>query len=470
MAKNQASPSQVYKQSLNAFWQGRGEAALEKVVEHLCATPKSNETMQLYRLWMEQLASRDDDSGLQKLSSHLLKRSQFEKRNYREYFALRGLIALTRGNVNAAKLFASALKRPRKNELYVAEFMQRVEVITEEKPNYFLLDQVGKIKDYFQWEYILQICSENNDNENYKVLSEMLVDNYPNSPKIFLDHYHYGVSNESNTDSLEASANLVDMYPANEDFHVFLAAALIKDKDYVSAIRILQTAEKVANNEDLDIIQLQALAYGHYCLEKNSPKLRKQSIELTERAIHAVQQAGFSAKTHKKLLVDLKKQESEEKKETTELPANYWYVNLKKEDYNRMKSRSLDEIQELRFQLSFEVLTGDIVVFGRAENIHGNEMLKILALYKASSDNYYHPIDGIRSDISLLSRPEQTTVLPGIFEADSPEGNNQAIFRLGEEAISEIMAQMERSHRDPDFEVPAHLQESSEEEEQEDVG
>jgi hypothetical protein len=471
MARKSASPSQVYQQSLDAFWQGRGEAALEKVVEHLSSDPKSKENMQFYRLWMEQLVAKKDDDGLSKLSNHLLKRSKLEKNNYREYFALRGLIALNRNNINAAKLFASALKGPRKSEPYVAELIQRIEIITKDKPKYFLLDQVTKIKDYFQWEYLLQVCSENQDNESYQMLSTMLLDRYPNSPKMFLDQYHLGYACDSFADSIEAGNELTEMFPANEEFHILLAAAFIQDKDFVSAIKVLQVAEQIGSSEDLDIIQLQALAYGEYCLKQNSPKLRKQSIELLERAIQAVQAEGFSAQAHRKTLRKLEKIEQQSKEEGPATPINYWYVNLRKEDYSRFKARSLDDIQELRFKLSFQVLSGDILVFGRSELHQGEDMLKVVALYKASSDNYYHPIDGIRSDISLLSRPEQTTMIPGVFETGAPlQDNQQSIFRLGEEAVSEIMAQMERSHRDPDFEVPEDLRETENEEQSEDVG
>jgi tetratricopeptide (TPR) repeat protein len=377
---------------------------------------------------------------------------------------------LTRSNLNTAKLFASALKKPRSNEPYVAEFLQRVEVITKEKPSYFLLEQVSKIKDYFQWEYILQICSENNDNDSYNILSGMLVDRYPNSPKIFLDHYHLGVANGSTEDSVEAGKELIEQFPANEEFHIMLAAALIKDKDYVSAIRILQVAEQISNNEDLDILQLQALAYGNYCLEKDSPKLRKQSIDLLQRAVQAVQQAGFSAKAHRETLKKLEQQEEQSNGKENTIPVCYWYVNLRQEEYNRLKSRPLEDIQDLRFELSFEVLRGDILVFGRAGKEKGEDMLKVVALYKAASDNYYHPIDGIRNDIALLSRPEQTTLVPGVFETGSPNNDRQAVFRLGEEAVSEIMSQMERSHRDPDFEVPEHLEETAQEESEENAG
>jgi len=426
--------------------------------------------MQLYRLWMEQLIAKNDDEGLQRLNKHLLKRSKFEKRNYRTYFALRGLIALSKDNLNTAKLFASALKRPRKNEPYVAEFIQRVEVLTKEEPKYFLLDQVEKIKDYFQWEYILQICGENNDNESYAFLSEMLISQYPDSPKVFLDHYHLGISNDSTSDSVDAGKELASLYPSNEEFHILLAAALIQDKDYVSAIRVLQTAEQISNSDDLDIIQLQALAYGCYCLENNAPKVTKQAIQLLERAIQSVEQAGFSAENHKSTLLKLKRQEEQTEKDHKPTPVRYWYVNLEKDTYNKLKSRTLADIQKLRFQLSFEVLSGDILVFGRADKKHGDDFLKVVALYQAASDSYYHPIDGIRSDITLLSRPEQTTMIPGVFETGSPKTGRQAIFRLGEEAVSEIMAQMERSHRDPSFEVPGHLQEPKQEEENEDVG
>ena len=428
--------SKAYRDSIKTYWDGRPNTALEHLSRAIAENPTAKGVCPLYRLWIDILAKKKDDTSLQALNEHLVFRARNDDEREFIYYALAGLALFEGEQIEAASLLYRTISQY--DHFYVAELQQKIESRTLFHLTSIPLFQYrGRIGDHVTLTTLAQGLLAV---KNYAELRSLLVENrkiFKEDPLPDLFELHLNYEENRIPDALRHAEKLSQRFPANIDFLMTLGCLLIKSHRFTEAMDILQRTLSMSPNETLDIELLLAEASFGEAMGNKS----KKSFENASRANQiALKACGTLGLPQSHLLYQKSKIDVALGIDNDELKPSPWLIHCSESSAADLMLMPTDENSTIEISLGKNVKKGDMCFF--VKDSYGAEKdsyFRLFAIYRVDLDPQFHPLFSWRNVLEPVIKLNQSVPIEVYQQkSNSDRLGDFKVFSMAENALSSI--------------------------------
>ncbi len=445
-----------YDRALHAYWGKDYEKSLDIITNLLAEEPDGEHLFAAYRLWIELLASTSDRPSMSSLVEHLFIRGQAEPEHHEFFSALRGITHFELDEYGAAKLIASSMEK-RIHNPYGMELVQlvtdRVSSNHTEVPALLLTNT--RIDDYISLQSLARSLIVRKDRSVIQELSSWLHDTFRSSPLPAEIEFHSCMESQAYAAGSIVAQRLVELHPANPDYHYYLAFSLFEDGNYVAAKNVLEKFRGNVKDDDAEFFGL--LGHCHAKIGEAKP-----AADNLQRAISVLKADGLPT-SHitlelNEVLEELRGHEDDPILQMPREPRN-WLINLSTRRYFELATSSENTIERLLRPMGEEPRQGDICFFAATTpaDKKGMSTWKIVALYAVDSDPIWHPVHHYHNSLKLIKRlpegiPVDVVIDDGLTGGGQTKFSKQdpmywGVYQLDGGALT-IIEEAARMHKD----------------------
>lgn len=435
--------SSAYGEALERYWRGEFVAAERFIADCLSTNPDHPQRFPMYRMWIEILADRMDNTGLRELTQHFGSRTQGGDSDI--YTALRGIAHYELDEQNAAQFFfrilpknnfqdensRSSLKSQAVNP-YAIELQQKLE-IRHGEPKFPTLSKISSsINDYVQFQSLVAGWVQLENFAEAITCSHVSAKRFPNSPlsnQVAL-HLNWEVGNYGN--AAKFAEKLTSDRPQNSQFQFEKGMIQYHLENFWQAAQALNECSTLNPGQEPE-----AETLLKSCLENLSTK---NEVNMSRsRASHGL--AEHSIETQQSMAVQNFTNDME-----TEATKKGWIRILTPgQQYIHGTSRRAD-IASLDMPMGNRAMPGDwcFLVGRTSENESVKEEWKILAIYEVQSRPLWHPFDKNTSRLKLILKPTYPISVAVRLEDSKSDTDSNGILELTNQAFEVLLAEAMR--------------------------
>jgi len=404
-----------YVASLHLYWNGQFEKSIAKVSEILAAEPDHEQTLPLYRLWIENLTRLNRHSDLQMLQDHFFERGMETPELKQSYMALRGLTHLSMEQDDAVNLLAMALTNSTENS-YALEFQQAAGGFKEEI--LFAYTQCETpFFDYFHFASMARAAESYGPREFLEATLDLSQKVFPGNP--LKDEYsmHHCFESKYYPGALQASQNLYQNFSANLDYKFFAAFSMLQCRDFQGVIQFIENGQTYQGG-DPDFLNVLGRAYAELGRANDSDELVRKAEKYLEKASVLARPFMLSAFPTDRILNEIRSQFLTVEESAEEMIASggmrHWLVKLDPSLYHEIATKSVTDIEQLSRPMGASPRPGDLCFmvadagyqpkYQAMDDDERSGRWVVAALYEVKSNPSYDPIYGNVTGLELIER------------------------------------------------------------------
>lgn len=405
----------AYQQALRLYWQGETESAISSIVDQI-SEGQSEAPETLYRLWIEILAHKSDEGGLEALLNHLQNAPVVNGINLSTAHALMALVHYELGQREAALLFWSPLRKLG-NLSYQRELGLLLEE-DEEIRNQAAQTLVRISGDFFHLRRASLYFHERNESKAFQKCIEAVDELFENNPLRAEIGFHQAFGSKDYDRALGWAKELRNSYPVNTEyqFHFAYCSYLMQKND--QALKEFLSLNRRFEGRDPDVLTLigATLLKDKKTSERQVELGRNYLIRARDR-LHAL---GLPTRYTEDLLMRL---------DPDSIPASgrFWIVKLTARQAWELNQRGDDGARRLHKAMGEYVGKGDLCFFITESRVADNKrpgLWRLHALYQAASEPEWHPVHRWQTSLDLVTRLE--VAVPIEIEGNQNESNHPA--------------------------------------------
>lgn len=408
---------QGYLSALHQYWNGNAQSTIEEVSNLLMQEPEVEDSILLYRLWVEALAHLGDDAGLRLLKDHLSHLSSEADPFVPSLYALVGMIHFELDEIEAANLIYNTVRQIQ--DPYVLELRQYLtnRISLQPKSHKQLLSHREALVDYMHFQSLARILCLDGDLQNLNWVFKAVDQFYPGSPLPESFVMQMQIEEQDFTSAVDIANNLKTRFPVNYDFAFYAGYTALKAKKYDEAIAHLSQLNAIKSEKDPDVLCLLGVAHGQLALKNNEAESHNLANQFFNQAMRMFKENG--------LPITYAKQQKDRLNEnftgTVAVPSGkhkprYWFVKVSSRIFNELRTSPETDISRITRAMGNQPAPGDVCfVFGDSFSSEkysdDHSTWRLGAVYTVASEPIWHPYQNFQSDLILENRPKVSVPL-----------------------------------------------------------
>lgn len=395
-----------YLESLAFFWAGDFDQTVRNVSSILAGNPFHSCQLPLYRLWTEALIQIEEYDSLVVLDQHFLTLSTCSD-DAMAFRALRGIIHLGFDNWEACELIWLTIGDYTGCN-YCLEFLQyyynRITPFGEELP-VSLLKYSDQIQDYLHWNSVSQFLLWDDRISDAEKLCEKMGSVFNGCPDGDYLRSQLAIENKQYAEALTPLTRLCQDFPEQQEFNFLKGFVEVNLKQYEESLKTLKNAH-TEKHIDADVLSLSG--FSHYSLAKGDVL----SFHW-EKAINDFQNAEYQRVSCglpvtdisylKGILTNQMKQKKSESILDKDHRVRYWIYSLNPSEQSELTGSKDSDLKVLFKGIGPKVGVFDLV-FMVSEELSGNNVWKLSALYYVATDPVFHPLKRQETALNLVKK------------------------------------------------------------------
>lgn len=409
----------AYQQALRLYWQGETESAISSIVDQI-SEGQSEAPQALFRLWIEILAEKTDEGGLEALLNHLQQAPLVGTLDANNAQALMALAHYELGRREAAILLWSPLRKLG-NLTYQRELALVLEDDDEirNQAAHTILRISG---DFFHLRRAALHLHIENDKKNFDKCLQAVDELFESNPLRAEIGFHQAFSAKNYDRAMAWSKVLRSSFPVNAEYQFYFAYCSYLMHKSDQALQEFLSLNRRFEGRDPDVLTM----IGATLLKarKTSEQQMETGRNYLIRARERLQALGLPTRYTEDLLMRLLP-------ESTPVSGRYWIVKLSARQAWEMNLRSEESVRRLHKAMGNFVGKGDLCFFvteSRVANNRETGLWRLHALYQATSEPEWHPVHRWQTSLELITRLE---VAVPIEVEGNLEGSKHPSARFG---------------------------------------
>ena len=450
-----------YLIALKEYWEGRPRTALERISSYLTDdTTSLNESLPLYRLWIEILGTQEDERGLQGLAEHFDTMTHENELNQADFYALQGLALLELDSIEGARQSLRQMTREQRLSPYASELAARLQLrFGKADAGKKLHASRSTLRDYFQLETLCEAYLEQGNGEGVRWLLKNSDKLIPGSPLAGLVRIRLFTSINEFAKAKEVCAKLLDAYPGNVDIAFTLGFLNIKVGNLDRAIAEFSRLSSQFNDSDADILAMLGHCLTEKSIQTNDKQLVNRTLEILQRSAKILREQGMPITAPVRDINRLKESFAMHNSELDREP-KFWLVKLSDRKFNELKSSDLRQVKTIRRSMGKNAQPGDICFFlggdyrSSTKTFQGAQaQWRLAAVYVVATEAEWHPFDNFQTELKLVARPEMSIPLDvhefdkkGAASRGKKDGSDPSaygLYEIDESGVKSIMDMIE---------------------------
>ena len=249
--------------------------------------------------------------------------------------------------------------------------------------------------------------------------------------------FHQAWEQKNYIEAFEQSRSLVDKYPSNSDFHLYVGLSCIKNGWMDQAIETLEKSLEVCGFQDPDILNTLSYCYEEVGRSYENAEIIEQSGHLAMQAKDEYQKQGLPS-----TLVSARYYRNSQQQETTENTP--WMIQLDNRNFYDLLTKSEREQQYINISTDAQTNPGDLCLLTGQVQYGDKKQMRIGALCRVDTPPVWHPTKGRNVALTLLHKMDHSIPL-NIEFLDADEENSErelemlTAYELDENAIQSIV-------------------------------
>ncbi|MFK7872745.1 MAG: tetratricopeptide repeat protein [Oligoflexales bacterium] len=439
-----------YQLALQSYWHSARDKCVSAIQDKLLTEACDETSPAYYRLWIDDLARREEKDSLEELNRHLLTQGLEWPEFSTTFRALRGIIHLEKDEFKMATLLSETFQDDEEENPWILEFLERLSHRTTPKT---YLKNIETI-DYFHYQTAAttQIML-NQPKECEKILKVTCNKIFTDCPDLLLFQIHSKLDEASQMwefDALIDRAKTVSQrWKENIEGWFLLGYLQVRAERFPEAIETLEHANKMAMGRDTDILTLLAHSYitradhthGTHHAQKVQSEDWKHSDSLFRTSKDRMIQSGLPIR-EVSLSIESLNLDKHLANNIEELPGKrVWALFVGANQFNTLRTENEEDIQYIFQHTPVVPSPNDIVLMLWDEE----QQCRLASVYVVAGEPTWHPLHKNESILQLCTRPERSITLD--IER-TPEEKRKNILEFEIEAIDHIFEGI-RTHNDP---------------------
>ncbi len=432
----------AYLAALESYWNGDSEYCKAILVNYLYEQQVTDTAICMYRLWIEVLASDQDESGLRLLQRHLSDFTESAPKLAAIFYAFIGLIHLELDELEAAQLFLRGLGAEAAT-VYGLELQLRLQArVATALPKSQLLSDQSLWFDYVQIEKIGSLFWQFNKKSKLNQLCSYVDSLFPASPLSTKIRIAQLLERKDWKSAFKAAQSLYQKFPNHRQSVIFYSSSLALAKQFDESIFSLERLHHTHHDSEF----LTLLSYS-YCLKfKDSGEADDldRAKRLIEKAAKVEQRQGAISS----LCSTIKARIEAMTNQSRERQPLVWMVQINAKNFHQLRTE-FHEGKLVRKPLGAKLLKGDVCIFVY-EDQHRSEYEDAVtwrfgAIASVVDDPEWHPYHRFQSQLRIELIPSVAVPLdiksdqgrpvdPMSFDIEDPR--RYRAFELDSQALS----------------------------------